>query len=180
MTTKKKIVTGILLVVIVGLILGSVYLMQRMPEFRDATQEEIAKYAVYKVDWKKLEGMQGKSEIDIILSMCTEIDPSTVAPAAEQTTEAEQTTTEPAAPKYYSSETLGQYLHLFKDDLAVTLADGVLSIGYTDQNGLVVVLGCDSKGFYALGVHDAQQDMAYFERGGKASVATNVSGSFAG
>ena len=45
MTTKKKIVTGILLVVIVGLILGSVYLMQRMPEFRDATQEEIAKYA---------------------------------------------------------------------------------------------------------------------------------------
>jgi hypothetical protein len=176
-TTKKKIVTGILLVVIVGLILGSVYLMQRMPQFREATQEEIAKYAIYKVDWKKLEGMQGKTEIDIILSMCTEIDPSTIAPAAEQTTEA---TTDPAEAKYYTSETLGQHLHLYKSDLAVTFVDGVLSVGYTDQNGLVVVLGYDSKGFYALGVHDAQQDMAYFEQNGKASVATNVSGSFSG
>ncbi len=177
MTTKRKIVTGILLVVIAGLILGCVYLMQRMPEFREATQEEIAKYAVYKVDWKKLEGMQGKSEIDIILSMCTEIDPNTAAPAAEQSTEA---ATESDASKYYTSDTLGQYLHLYKSDLAVTLTDGVLSVGYTDQNGLVVVLGYDSKGFYALGVHDAQQDMAYFERDGKASVATNVSGSFTG
>jgi hypothetical protein len=44
-TTKKKIVTGILLVVIVGLILGSVYLMQRMPQFREATQEEILRLA---------------------------------------------------------------------------------------------------------------------------------------
>lgn len=177
MSTKKKVVTAVLLVVIACLILGSVYLLQRMPQFREATQEEIAGYAVYKVDWKALEGMAGKPEIDIILSMCTEVNPSTISPASEETT-GTQTTTEPAAPKYYTSDTLGQHLHLYKSDLAVTLSDGILSIGYTDQNGLIIVLGYDKDGFYALGVHDAKQDLAYFEQQGKASVATNVSGSF--
>ena len=175
MTKMKKILTALLVCVIAALIAGSMWLMNYMPEYREATQEEIEKFSVYKVDFTKLEGFAGKTDLEIVLSMCTEVDPQTLEPV----TEGETTATE-ATDKYYISETLSQYLVEFKSDLTISMSGGVLSVGYLQEGGLTVVLGYDKDGLYALGVYNKAENYAYFEHAGKASIATNINSSFGG
>ena len=175
MTKKKKILTALLVCVIAALIAGSMWLMNYMPEYREATQEEIEKFSVYKVDFTKLEGAAGKTELEILLSMCTQVDPETLEPIGDRETTA---TEDPN--KYYTSETMAQYLVEYKSDLTITFSEGVLSVGYLQRDGLTVVLGYDKDGLYALGVYNKAENYAYFEHAGKASIATNINSSFGG
>lgn len=162
---KQSQINKILFVIlVVSLVIGVTAMFLTRTTSRDATAEELEKYAAYDVLWDAMpEAGEGQSQKDRILALCTALEETQVGESQYSA---------------YASETLGQHVyHCRQVDQILVSEDGVLYINYTDLDGLSVILGYDADGLQERSIYDRETDILYYELNGTVIVYEHFSSS---
>lgn len=155
---KKTLIIGIAIIVVCLIIVGIGMVKNRSTK-REATEQELADYAPYSVDWKALtEAGEGSTDKEIILSMCQSAGEKEIGGGTYAT---------------FSSETLGDYLYRFSELTEIFEGDGdTLFVSYTDTDGRTVILVYDGEGLCEQGIYDPETDTFFHELEGSVEVWT--------
>lgn len=158
MVKKKTWIIGIGIIV-VCLIAAGVGLVLNRSTKREATEQELAEYAPYSVDWKALPEAGGRgTEKEIILSMCQSAGEKEIGGGTYDV---------------FMSDTLGAYLYRFSEMTEIFQGDGdTLFVSYTDTDGRTVILVYDDEGICERGIYDPQTDTFFHESQGTVEVWT--------
>ncbi len=150
---KKKLLTAGLAVIAVCFSIVLIYGLLNQTTMRSPTAEETAKYAPYAIDWQAATGLEG-ADVEIILSLCTFQEELTIGENRY---------------KRYTSDTLGDYLCHYQEELSVSLylepetgAEKALYVQYNDAEGETVILGYDQEnGLMEMGIFNPHTDVFY-------------------
>ncbi len=152
MDKKKPLLVGLAVIALCfGIVL--VYGLLNRTTMRAPTPEETAKYEPYGIHWQTATGTEG-SDVEIILGLCTFTEELTIGENRY---------------KSYTSDTLGDYLWEYGEELSVSLyldpetgAEKALYIQYTNVDGETVILGYDqAEGLMEMGIFNPNADVFY-------------------
>ena len=153
-SNKKTLTVGLIVIGICLLVSLGIMMTSRSTK-REPTQEEIAICASYATDWQALgEG----SDLDIILSLCTDAGEITIGDNVYTV---------------YTSENLGQHLYNFAEMTELAQLNGELYIQYTTQDGDMVTLGYSDQGLIETLIYNTNSDTLLHELNGTIEVWEN-------